>query len=213
MSQIPASVNTSLFRFHFLKFTRDVDMSQVPPQVRYTHDVNELIPVFDRDVFVAQGLLPSDHAKFTDAEVLQFVAHICLIDKIQELDPTGMYHHCIIEDKVDLLSNFMTKNLAIINNVPRNYDVAHFYVFPQQSWVFNLGHVYVTLPKLRGACAYTLSPGGVANAREKLTKMTAPYDVMIKNVGLRSYTIYSDMVEHLSPNTDIGDFDDFIGKD
>ena len=211
MQALPSSVNTSLLRFHVLKYTRDIDTSQIPAPVCMVHDVNELVPTFDRALFVQQGMLSQDNSKLSDAEVLQFVAHIKLLQKIKTtIDVEGVFHHCIMEDKVDLLPNFMTKNLAVINNVPRNYDVAHFYVFPQQSWIFNLGHVYETLPQLKGACAYTVSPKGLNTVLSKVVPMSKPYDVMLRNKGLVSYTIYSDMVQHLNPEADIGDYDDFM---
>lgn len=209
---IPEAVNTSVFRFHVLKDTRDVDLSELPEGIRYVHDLNQLVPVFDRAAFVAEGLLPHQNSQFTDAEVRQYVGHMRMLDAIQTIDPSGIYHHCIMEDKVDMLPGFMRKNLNIINNVPRSYDIAHFYVFPQQSWIFDRGNVYETIGQLRGACAYTLSPAGRAKILTNLHPMTASLEFMLRNSHLESYTIYTDMVEHTNIN-DIGEnYDDFHAK-
>lgn len=210
MANLPTNVNTSLFRFHVLKYTRDIDVSQIPEPMRMQHNVYDLIPVFDRTLFVSQGLLPEENAHLSDDDVRQYVAHMKLYEVIDAIDPDNIYHHCIIEDKMDLLPDFMLKNLGVINNVPRSYDIAHFYVYPQQSWIFNLGKVYETVPGLKGASAYTLSPTGFKKVKDVLKPMHKPLGELLRSCGLYSYTIYSDMVEHINPESDIGAYDDFI---
>ncbi len=198
---IPESVNTNVFCFHFLRETRDIDLSQLPPSVTYTHQLSDLVPELNRSDLVAEGVLPSVNDHLDDATIRHYLAHVRMIKKIrQDIDPTGVRHHVILEDQINILPDFFVKHLAIVNNVPRSYDIGHFYVFPQQMWVFNSHKVYETLPGLRGSCAYTLSPSGCTNILARAYPLTKPYDVWLhKDAKLKSYTIVTDMVEHIDP--------------
>lgn len=200
----------AVVRFHILKDTRDIDVSQLPVDKTYHYSVNELIPEFNRNDFVLQGLLPENNANLSDAEVRRFVAHMRLLQRIKDVaDPTEELHHVIFEDQVNILSNFMTKHLELLGNLPLSYDIAHIYVFPQQEWVFDKGHVYVTLPELKGVCAYAVSPKGRRRILERMTPLKEPMDIAIRKIRLASYTIYNDFVEHIDPINAIGDYNEF----
>ncbi len=209
MSKLPTSVNLSLIRFHFLYDTRDVDLSQIPAEVLHTHRVADLVPSIDRSAFVAEGLLPYQNSQFSDDEVRRYIAHYRLLQAVQDIDPSGIYHHLILEDQVDLTEDFMHAHLSVLNNVPRSYDVCHLFVFPQQQWVFDVDKVYESLPQLKGCCAYTVSPKGRANILNHLHPMNAPYDVMLHKSGLETYTVHADIVHHVDPENGIGYYEPF----
>jgi len=206
---LPTSVNMSLIRFHFLHDTREVDLSQIPSDILFTHHVADLVPTFDRSAFVSEGLLPFQNSQFSDDEVRRYVAHVRLLYAVQNIDPSGIYHHVILEDQIDLTDNFMNSHLDLLNNVPRSYDACHLYVFPQQAWVFDLNKVYESLPQLKGCCIYTVSPSGRSKILNNLRPMNAPYDVMLHKSGLESYTVNANIVRHIDPENGIGYYDPF----
>jgi len=200
----------AVIRFHILKDTRDIDVSQLPVDKTYIHLVNELVPEINRQQLVQQGLLPVENSQLSDEEVRRFMAHIRLLEKIKDIaDPNEEWHHVIFEDKVNLLPDFMTKHLELLGNLPQNYDIAHIYVFPQQEWILNKGHVYETLKQFKGICAYGVSPKGRKQILQKLKPMKTNLDIQIRNSGLLSYTVYNDFVEHIDPDNCIGLYQEF----
>lgn len=199
-----------VIRFHILKDTRDIDISQLPVDKTFQYSISELVPSLDRAEFVAQGLLPEVNAFLSDKEVRRYVAHMRMLQKIKEVaDPEEQLHHVILEDQVNLLPNFMTKHVDLLGNLPLNYDVAHIYVFPQQEWIFNQGHVYETLKKLKGVCAYAVSPKGRKRILEEMKPMKTPMDVQIRHSGLFSFTVVNGFVEHIDPINGIGPYTEF----
>ena len=202
--------NPAAIRFHLLKDGRDVDLSEIPEQVRFVHNVDDLIPVWDRNEFFLHGFLPEENSQFSDADVRRFVAHMRLLQSLKNtVDPDESLHHVILEDQVNILPDFMTKHIPLLVNLPEFYDIAHIYVFPQQKWIFDDFSVYETLPKLKGMCAYAISPTGRKKVLERMGTMNAPIDVMIRNMGLKSYTVINDFVEHIDPAGGIGPYTDF----
>jgi len=190
------NIMDQVIRFHLLKDTRDVDLSQLPVDKTYVHNVNDLVPNMNREEFVLQGYLPEFNTGFSDAEVRRYVAHMRLLQAIKSVDPEEQWHHVVFEDKVDIGPDFMTKHLALLGDLPTNYHIVHLYVFPQQRWMIDEGQVYETLPNLKGVCAYAVSPNGRQRILEQ-KPMTAPLDVMIRSLGLMSYTISDSFVEHV----------------
>ena len=163
----------------------------------------------DRQALVDEGLLAAD-SLLSDADVKRYVHHYRAWQRIRnEIDPTNQLWHVIIEDQVDLLPDFMTKHLALIDNTPWDFDVGHIYVYPQQSWIFDKGQCYITLPKLRGTCAYVVSPMGVMKLTDTCKPLTAPLQDQIRTSGFVSYTFYNDFVEHIDPEGSIGDYEPF----
>jgi hypothetical protein len=210
MAEAGSWPNPSAIRFHVLRDTRDIDTSELPAAVTYIHNVNDLIPVFDRDEFVLHGYLPENNSQFSDADVRRFVAHMRLLQAIKNTaDPDESLHHVIFEDQVNILPEFMTKHVPLLVNLPEYYDTAHIYVFPQQRWIFDDFSVYETLPRLKGVCAYAISPKGRKKVLNNMGPMTAPIDVMIRKMGLVSYTVVNDFVEHIDPVNGIGPYTEF----
>lgn len=209
MASLPTSVNLSLIRFHFLEDTREIDLSQIPEQVLFKHRVSDLVPSFDRAALVADGLLPYQNSQFSDDDIRKYLSHIRLLESLQQIDPSGIYHHLIIEDQVNLGDNFLTGHLDLLNNVPRNYDVCHLFVFPQQQWILTPNKIYETLPQFKGTCIYTVSPKGRSNILTNLRPMKAPYDEMLRKSGLESYTAFADIVTHIDPENGIGYYEPF----
>lgn len=192
-----------LIRFHVLRDTRDVDTSQLPSDRTYIHQA----PTVDRPAMVAEGLLPADNSQISDVEVKRYLHHYRAWQRIRnEIDPTNQLWHVVFEDQVNLLPDFMNKHLALIDNTPWNFDVGHIYVYPQQSWIFDKGQTYITLPQLRGMCAYVLSPTGVNKLVDTCKPLDQPLQDKIRTAGYVSYTFFNDFVEHIDAEGSIGDF-------
>jgi len=208
-SALPTSVNLSLIRFHFLQDTREIDLSQIPEQMLFKHRVSDLVPSIDRAALVSEGILPFQNSKFTDEEIRHYLAHFRLLESVQQIDPSGIYHHLIIEDTLDLGDNFLLGHLDMLNNVPRSYDVCHLYVFPQQQWILTPGKVYETLPQFKGVCMYTVSPTGRSKILTEMKPMTAPYDEMIRKSHFESYTAFDNISTHIDPENGIGYYEPF----